>query len=205
MILRVLQILCFTGSLLSAAEPYFPTKAKKGVSEFEADWYGKSLSRMGEPSLLQAASDAKNFVFRFTILPTWGNPISIRVTKEDGIYRLAARRLDGQGGYDPGKLVEKKNITLSDPDGKLLERQISAMRFFDMSTQDKTRGFDGDEWILEGVADGKYHVVVRWCASRYDPAKRKLVQFLALCSFLYDKSELSCRPMNKGSEILPKR
>jgi hypothetical protein len=191
--------------MLSAAETYFPTNAEKGVSEFDEKWYGKALRRMGEPSLLQAASDAKSSIYRFTILPTWGNPISIRITKQAEIYRLAARRLNGQGGYDPGRLTEKKDIKLSDADSKLLEEHISRIHFFDMPTQDGPAGMDGEEWILEGVADGKYHVVVRWCASDYDPKKRKLVEFLTLCSFLSDKSGLSRKPMNKGHELLPTR
>jgi hypothetical protein len=203
--LRFFTILCLTGVALCAAEPYFSTTVENGVSAFEAEWYGGALSRMGEPSLLRSASDAKNYIFRFTILPTWGYPTSIRVTKEAGIYRLAARRLDGQGGYDPGKLTEKKDIKLSDADSKLFEKQLSRVHFFEMSTQDETQGMDGEQWILEGVADGKYHVVVRWCASDYDPQKRKLVQFLSLCSFLSDKSGLSRKPLNKGHELLPTR
>src|SRR5436190_18800010 len=81
-----------------APAKFFPThkdgEKGEGVSEFEADWYGNSLKRMGEPSLWPAAKEA--FAIRFLILPTWGNSISVRAIKEGDRYRLFARRLDGQ-------------------------------------------------------------------------------------------------------------
>jgi hypothetical protein len=35
--------------------------------------------------------------------------------------------------------------------------------FWNMQPDEPSRGLDGAEWILEGVRDGKYHMVVRWC------------------------------------------
>jgi len=37
---------------------------------------------------------------------------------------------------------------------------------------------DRDEWIVEGVSQGKYHVAKRQCASDYDVRKRGLTAFL---------------------------
>ncbi len=39
-------------------------------------------------------------------------------------------------------------------------------------------------------------------APSYDPGKRKLTAFLALCKFLVDKSTLSERPKNKGHKLI---
>jgi hypothetical protein len=52
--------------------------------------------------------------------------------------------------------------------------------------------------VVEGVSQGKYHFVGRWCATDYNPKKRGLVNFDALCKFLVDKSKISARPTNKG-------
>ena len=153
--------------------------------------------------LPEIAKEGKAVVYRFTILPTWGNPIAVRARKEANTFTLSARRLDGEGGYDPGKLVEQKEVELTEVESMALESLIKELKFFRMSTDDETYGKDGDEWILEGVAEGKYHVVQRWCAAKYDPKKRGLEPFLALCKFLVDKSTLSERPKNKGREILP--
>ena len=191
---------------MSQDTPYFPIKQKAGdpgISGFEARWYGKSLGRMNEPRLPEIAKEAMAVVYRFTILPTWGNPIAVRARKEGNAFSLSARRLDGEGGYDPGKLVEQKEVKLKEADSAALEALIAKIGFFQMATDDNVQGNDGAEWILEGVAEGKYHVVQRWEAHGYDPEKRGLEPFLALCKFLVDKSTLSERPKNNGHEILP--
>jgi hypothetical protein len=74
------------------------------------------------------------------------------------LYSLSARRLDGQAGYEPGKLVESKDVALDADDSKTLAALIQNLNFFQMSTEDDVRGADGDEWIIEGVSHGKYHV-----------------------------------------------
>ncbi len=201
----LLLVLCVAYSAC-ADTPYFPVRKKAGdagVSEFEAQWYGKALSRMKEPRLPEVSKDKKVVVYRFTILPTWGNPIAIRAQKQGGIFSLSARRLDGEGGYDPGHLVEQKDLKLSEADSRSLDSLVTALKFFHMPSEDEISGHDGDEWILEGVADGKYHIAQRWCAADYDPKKRKLEPFLALCKFLTDKSTLSERPKNRGVELIP--
>lgn len=192
---------------------YFPIGAfnkNLDFSEWTARWYASELRALEEPSLYENGSSAssestKNVnaeVYRITILPTWGNAIAVRVQKHDELYSLSARRLDGQAGYDPGKLVESKNVTLSTQDSKTLAMLIQNLNFFQMPTEDNVRGMDGDEWIIEGVSKGKYHVAVRWCADAYDPGKRNLIAFLDLYKFLVDKSTLSERPTNKSNKLI---
>src|SRR6266480_2504144 len=203
-ILLVSALLCATASAV-ADDSCFPIKTKtggEGVTEFESKWYGQSLERMKEPRLPEFAKDANAEVYRITVLPTWGNSIAVRVQKHGELYSLSARRLDGQAGYNPGKLVESKDIALGADDSKTLAVLIQNLDFFQISTEDDVRGMDGDEWIIEGVSQGKYHVAVRWCAPSYDPGKRKLTAFLALCKFLVDKSTLSERPKNKGHKLI---
>jgi hypothetical protein len=174
----------------------------KGMTTFESDWYSESLRRMKEPRLPDLAKDANAEVYRLLILPTWGNSIAVRVERHDELYKLSARRLDGQAGYDPGKLVESKDIQLGADDSKTLADLIRNLNLFKLSTDDGVLGNDGDEWIMEGVSQGKYHVAQRWCATEYDPDKRGLKPFLALCKFLIDKSTLSERPKNKGQKLI---
>src|SRR5262249_48665876 len=145
----------------------------EGVSDFEAKWFSKHLARMEEPRLPSAAADRSATIYRFTILPTWGNPIAVRVQKHDGLYSLAARRLDGQGGYDPGTVGERKDLELSKEDSESFDRLLSELKFFELPSDDGVMGFDGDEWILEGIAQGKYHVIRRWTA-KYNTEKRGL-------------------------------
>ncbi|HTS34522.1 MAG TPA: hypothetical protein VMH04_02555 [Candidatus Solibacter sp.] len=184
---------------------YFPAATKPGedgVSKLEAKWFGTSLQRMNEPHLAPLAVEPDAEVYRILILPTWGNSIAVRVQKHGAIYRLTARRLSGHAGYDPGRLAESRDVELTAADSRTLDVLVQDLAFFQIATDDDVRGSDGDEWVLEGVSKGKYHVVDRWCATEYDPDKRKLRPFLALVKFLLDKSTLSQRPSDKGRRLM---
>src|SRR5271155_5834386 len=170
----------------ASAQSYFPIQTKPGqpgVTASQAQWYGKFLEKMKEPRLPEAASDATAVIYRLTILPTAGNPIAVRAQKLGTLFNLAARRLDGQGGSDPGKSAEEKDVQLSEADSSTLESTIAQLKFFEMPTDEHLVGADGEEWILEGVAAGKYHVIHRWCASSHETQKRGLADFVALCKF----------------------
>jgi hypothetical protein len=187
-----------------ADDAYFPIRTKpggEGVTASESEWYGESLQRMNEPRLSELVKGVNTNVYRIMILPTWGNSIVVRSQRHGDLYSLSARRLDGQAGYDPGKLVEAKDIELSADDSKELAVLIQNLDFFRLPTDDDVKGFDGDEWIIEGVSQGKYHIAQRWCA-KDNPEKRKLTAFLAFYKFLLDKSTLSERPKNKGAKLI---
>jgi hypothetical protein len=85
---------------------------------------------MKEPRLPALVKDVNADVYRMMILPTWGNSIVVRVQRHGDLYSLSARRLDGQAEYDPGKLVEAKNIQLSADDSKTLGVLIQNLNFF---------------------------------------------------------------------------
>jgi hypothetical protein len=42
-----------------------------------------------------------------------------------------------------------------------------------MPSNDAVRGLDGDEWVIEGVSQGKYHFVERWCATDEKPKETR--------------------------------
>jgi hypothetical protein len=177
-----------------------PTAVKDAIT-VEAQ-LGKFLVRVKEPRLPDLTKDVNAEVYRMMIFPTWGNAILVRVQRRGIIYSLSARRTDGQAGFEQGKLVEAKDVELSEEDSRVLEQKIQNLQFFDMAVDDGVLGMDGDEWILEGVSQGKYHVARRWCASSYKSRKRGLTAFISLCKFLVDKSELSQRPKNKGQKLI---
>jgi len=136
------------------------------------------------------------------IFPTWGNAISIRVQKHNEIYAVSARRLKGQAGFEVGNLTEEKDLDLTQADSRMLDDLIRKLNLFEMPSNDAVRGLDGDEWVIEGVSQGKYHFVERWCATDEKPKKRGLANFNVFCKFLVDKSKLSVRPTNKGHKLI---
>ena len=192
-------------TMVQEESPRIPAKtkdSKEGVTAFEAKWYGGNLKRLDEERLSDLAKGDNAEAYRMMILPTWGNTIMVRVEKKQGGFVLISKRLNGQAGYDPGKLAETREVTLSAEDTRKLTALFADAKFFEMPTEEDVRGFDGDETVFEGVSGRKYHVITRWCATAYDPKKRGLLAFNALCKFLNDKSKLSERPQNKGHRLM---
>jgi hypothetical protein len=156
---------------------------------------------MQEPVLHNAGKDTPD-TFRYLVLPTWGNPIAIRAVKKDNLYTLTSKRLDGAGGYDPGKLAEQTQVNLTKELSQALDALIARLAFDKMPTDTQFNGRDGDETILEGVTGGKYHLVVRWTIT-LETDKRNLKPVIELCTFLLDHSGLKSRPGKVGEELLP--
>lgn len=200
--LVVLILLC-AAAVAVAQEPYFPLKTKsnyEGLAWSEAEWYSSQLTAMKEPRLPPLAKDVSNETYRMTFLPSWGDAIAVRVQRHDQAFHLVAKRLHGQSGFVAGKLVETKEIELNAAESHALETLIAKLGFYQMPTDDEIAGNDGEEWIIEGVSGGRYHVVQRWTAT-YRTNERRLEPFLAFCKFLVNKSALSAPPSD-GGEIL---
>ena len=206
-LLVIILMSCILGRNVLAENSFFPvTKdpGTTGISSFEAEWYTKALDRMDEPSLFQNAPSETSLTMRFTLLPTWGNPIAIRIHEEGKGAKLIAKRLSGQGGYDPGKLVYDEEKVLSPDEWNKIRAEYQRLNFFDLPTADPKRGHDGEEWILEGIVGSRYHLVVRWSPNEYDPRRRGTEEFVTLCSSLLDTSGLSEAATNKGHPIIKK-
>lgn len=178
------------------------TYPSPGVEAQLGLWYEKIQAQMNVTELPELTNDVNAEAYCMMIIPTWGNAILVRVQRHGRSYSLSSRRLDGQPGFENGKLVEAKDFELSAEDSKALEQLIQNLNFFQLDTDDGVNGADGDEWLFQGVSLGQFHFAKRWCASSYNPDKRGLKAFLDLCRFLVDKSALSERPKNKGHKLI---
>lgn len=190
-----------TENALFLVDYFSPQAFAQDPHDILVRWYSTELYALGEKPLRGDTKNPDAQVYRLMVLPTWGNAIAVRIDRQGQRYGLAARRLDGEAGYGPGKLVEMKDIDLNADDSKTLETLIQDLDFFKLPTSDHVVGFDGDEWILEGVSQGQYHVIDRWCATS-NTRKRGLTAFIAFSKFLLHKSALSQGPTNKGHKLL---
>jgi hypothetical protein len=133
--------------------------------------------------------------YRLTIIPTFFSPIVIRVEKHQDKVVLTAKRLSGQGGYDPGTLETELTRTLHSSAWNRLQDLLSKASFWDLPAfQDQfvpnekneiTVCLDGASWTLEGVREGRYHVVSRYCP--------ELKRFEAIGLYLVTLSGLDVR------------
>lgn len=102
-------------------------------------------------------------VFRFTLLPSFDHPIAVRIViNQDGTGILYAKMTDGKGGYDPGKISKTVERKINKDIVKEFLNVIESENFWQLPTNKEVRGLDGDQWIVEGLSDGHYHLVDRW-------------------------------------------
>lgn len=140
---------------------------------FRNNWYSRHLKALEETVL---SDSLPKTVYRFTWLRTFHNPVAIRMEKNDDSVKLYWKVTDGQGGYNPGKIVVNKSKTLTLNEWQDFETAIKSIDFWKLPTTERTFGLDGAQWILEGVADGRYHVVDRWSGGKIKDLCLKLLK-----------------------------
>lgn len=128
---------------------------------FINDWYGKHLKAMGEPSLIEVY-EPENEVYRFLWLRTFHRPIVVRVERSLNSTKLVFVELSGAGGYEPGSVVRKEERTIGDGQWCDFLTLLAKAGYWKLGDDYDDSGNDGAQWILEGVREGRYHLVDRW-------------------------------------------
>lgn len=183
---------------------HFPIRTDKngeGVSAFPANWYGGILKKMDEPALPGMTNDDSVEAYRIVILPTWGPAIAVRVEANGKTFHLISKLLRGQSGFKLENIPEIGEMELNVEDSQTFRRLLTEANFFETPSSDEVRGADGDEFVMEGVAAGKYHVVARWCAGNVKTRERGLKPLVELTKFLFKRAKLADSLRNKGTKI----
>jgi hypothetical protein len=144
---------------------YFPPKTfTSPAADFQIAWYSRDMYQLGETPLWPPNADNEK-TYRFTYLAAFSGPkaITLRVLS-DGSAELKMTVLDES--HDRMK-SDQTSIVPQDQVSEFLKR-LDRVRFWEMVTESPHRGFDGAEWIMESVQDGRYHIAVRWCPNVYD-------------------------------------
>lgn len=145
---------------------------------FSINWYSKYLKALDEPVL---SDTLPTKIYRFTYLRTFDNPIVIRIENNNDTISINWKVSDGAGGYEPGKIIENKSKDLTFEDWKNIENKINSIKFWSLPTVEKELlGTDGSQWILEGKALNRYHVVDRWCGGKISLVCRELIKLTDL-------------------------
>jgi hypothetical protein len=142
-----------------------PAKARK-QDDLRTAWIWKYLRVMKEPELRRLAEkDRTATVYRFVWLPSFHDPISVRFVKSDRGVVLHALRLKLDDEYQPVQIVSRKSVNLKKPHWERIANHLTRARFWDLSTHQREpfggMTLDGHILVVEGVRDGKYHIVVR--------------------------------------------
>ena len=146
---------------------YFPDNAlsdRANRHEFIAQWYGKHLRAMKEPSLFQASKDPSAQAYRFLWLRTFHNPVAVRLqVLPEGDGTVTVTVLSGAGGYDPGKVKVHRVLPVESAQVARFLKALESLGFWSLPGPDPdSDGVDGAQWVLEGTQKGSYRVVDRW-------------------------------------------
>jgi hypothetical protein len=159
------------------------------LDRFIRGWYSNHLTAMEEPSLVTSVS-VDTEIYRFLWLRTFHHPIAVRITRRAGATTLHGVRLDGAGGYDPGKITDRFDKPVSAEDFRRLQKQLDATQFWTMPTlEERLVVADGARWIIEGWRNGARHVTDRWTPSE-GPYRKTGLLFLELAGWSFPKEEV---------------
>lgn len=168
---------------VTAQERYFPPKAFNDdvqLDQFVSGWYSSKLKILEEPSLLEMTGNRSPETYRFLWLRTFHNPVAVRLEFEnDGTAILFAKVATGNGSFPDknARLVQNLSRPIGREEREKFQRLLERADFWTLPRGDRHRGNDGAEWIVEGVKESKYQVVVRW--SPLDGAIREIGMMLA--------------------------
>lgn len=142
------------------------------------NWYSKHLRALNEPVL---SDTLPTKIYRFTYLPTFDNPIVIRLENHNDIVSIHWKVSNGAGGYEPGEVIVNESKELTTEEWRLIENKINSIDFWKLPTAEKgIMGTDGSRWILEGKYFVKYKVVDRWCGGVISTICKELINLTDL-------------------------
>lgn len=127
------------------------------LAKFHLDWYTDELEALQEPLLFNLPQDT---VYRFLWLRTYDPSVAISIQKKNERIILIWKMADVNIFSEKLIVNAQKELTLDD--WKSFRKFLNQCDFWNMSTQINLLGVDGSRWVIEGVENGKYHVVDRW-------------------------------------------
>jgi hypothetical protein len=156
---------------------YFPPQTFTGrAGEFEVHWFSRELYALEEKPLWQSAPEDEH-IYRITVLPAFSGPESVTLAVlPDGTGQIRFRTVDPR----TNRLSIDKSRAINPQQAADFTAKLSRIEFWQLQTEPPKGqiGCDGAEWILEGVEDGRYHIVLRWCPGKtpFGEAARKLFE-----------------------------
>jgi hypothetical protein len=148
------------------AQDFLPRSldANQQVDELKNGWYSKNLEALREPVFFKMAGDSSKECYRFLWLRSFNHPVSVRLCRESADkWKLTTKVAGGAAGFHPGALILDESNELYNPEVEPFLARIDTFAFWSAPNpvNDQT-GTDGSQWVIEGVKNGKYHIVDRW-------------------------------------------
>ena len=143
---------------------YFPKNTWRLYNEEDNstnDWYGSPLRAFNETSLLDNSDESRE-IYRFLWLRSFNNPVVVLVERSKKGASVYSKELNGGSGNSPVKIINEFKRDLSESEWCDFLRSVERAKFWAMPDTKDDLGVDGSRWVLEGVKDGRYHLVDRF-------------------------------------------
>lgn len=148
------------------------------LSLFVNKWYSKHLNSFKEQPIYNRKNEQINII-RFTNLGTWSHPFTYRIEQQNGKFIKIYKQTDGLGGYQTGEITKNSEKQINEKKWNEIILKANEIDFWNIKTHDPNFILDGEEWILEMLINGKYHLVYRNSPENYDENK-----FAELCKLI---------------------
>jgi hypothetical protein len=125
--------------------------------EFKKVWW-PYLRGMKEPLLARGKASDGDFQFRWTRLPGYGEPVSVRILRAQGKTYARAVRLKFYLDYRVGHITRDQTNRLSDNETALLRSYIAESNFW-QPRPEGDRILGGTRWLFELQDSSGYHVL----------------------------------------------
>jgi hypothetical protein len=139
---------------------YFPPDTLTSPSgRFDPRWFSRELYALQEKALWPPSSENER-TYRVTVFPAFTFPRSVTLTMmPDGTGNVRFRETDASRYH----LTVDSAHSITAQQATDFTNSLDGIQFWQLPTHVQQLGLDGTEFVLEGVQDGRYHVVIRWC------------------------------------------
>ena len=105
-------------------------------------------------------------MYRLTVIPSVGGPFMIRVSKifKDSSLKLVYRKLSGFKNREDIRIDLVHTLDSIEYPQALdsLSILLDNLNFWELDNDWECDGADGDIYVLEGLKNGRYHLICRW-------------------------------------------
>lgn len=142
---------------------FFPQKVFGSNPAFYAECYARYLRSMAVLPLAGSVTQKGAEIYRVLVRPAYSSPVVVRLMiKADGTGELVAKV--GKSDTHPEVLAVERAVEVSSAEADTFLRLLNEADFWSMSTikpLGPVKMMGGTDWMLEGVQEGRHHVVTR--------------------------------------------
>jgi hypothetical protein len=131
------------------------------LHKFTNEWYSRVLKNCDEPVLYNYKGSDE--IYRVTWLRSFDFPVVFRFQKQGFNFILTTKVLRERYNEYPDELETNDTVSVSFFKWYRFKGKLADADFWKLDLNDKTaQPNDGSSWVVEGVIDGKYHMIERW-------------------------------------------